>query len=54
MDNDTKVRRVDEFGRIVIPTEIRKSLGWTAGTELSVFEKDGTVIFKLAEKSQAE
>lgn len=54
MENDTKVRRVDELGRVVIPTVIRKQLGWKTGTELSVIEKDGTVIFKPAEKNQAE
>lgn len=35
------VRRIDEFGRVVIPKEIRRGLGWKEGTPLELFMDDG-------------
>ena len=41
------VRRVDDLGRIVIPKEIRRSLGIREGDPLEIFrDRDGSVIFK--------
>ena len=41
------VRRIDEFGRIVIPKEIRRTLGITEGDPLEIFrDRDGSVILK--------
>lgn len=34
------VRRIDEFGRVVIPKEIRRGLGWKEGTLLELFMDD--------------
>lgn len=41
------IRRVDDLGRVVIPKEIRRTLGVTEGTALEIFvESDGGVIFR--------
>lgn len=41
------IRRIDDLGRIVIPKEIRKSLGLTEGTPMEMYiDSDGEVIFK--------
>ena len=41
------VRRIDDLGRVVIPTEIRRTLRIREGDPLEIFtEKDGEVIFK--------
>lgn len=41
------VRRVDDLGRVVIPKEIRRTMGVTEGTALEIFvESDGSVIFR--------
>ena len=41
------VRSVDNLGRIVVPKEIRRELGWTDGTPIEVFiddEGEGVVL----------
>jgi transcriptional pleiotropic regulator of transition state genes len=43
-------RKVDELGRIVLPSELRKKLDWSEGDSVSVIENDGTVILKLFER----
>lgn len=41
------IRRIDDLGRIVIPKEIRRSLGIKEGDPLEVFTtRDGEVILK--------
>lgn len=40
------VRRIDDLGRIVIPKEIRKSLGLKEGTPMEVFIDNDGVVFK--------
>ena len=45
-------RKIDELGRVILPSELRKKLGWGTGDSLSVIEKDGEVIFKPFEKFQ--
>ena len=38
------VRRVDDLGRVVIPKEIRRTMGVTEGTALEIFvESDGRI-----------
>jgi AbrB family looped-hinge helix DNA binding protein len=34
-------------GQLIIPQEIRRRLGWRAGTELDVEEREGGVIVRL-------
>jgi AbrB family looped-hinge helix DNA binding protein len=51
VENDYGVRTLDELWRVVIPSELRKKLGWEAGTKLSVIEKDGDVILKPASEN---
>lgn len=41
------VRRIDELGRVVIPMELRRSLGINDRDSLEIFtDNDGYVIFK--------
>lgn len=41
------VRRVDDLGRVVVPKEIRRSLGIKEGDALEIFTtRDGEIIFK--------
>ncbi|MDO4567092.1 MAG: AbrB/MazE/SpoVT family DNA-binding domain-containing protein, partial [Oscillospiraceae bacterium] len=41
------VRRIDDLGRVVIPKEIRRTMGIRQGVQLEIFtEEDGSVIFK--------
>lgn len=42
-------RKVDELGRVVIPMEIRKVLGWTPGTRLKLERKGEVVVLKKSE-----
>lgn len=53
MENDYGIRTVDELGRVVIPTELRKKLSLEAGDTVKVTEQDGAVIFRLAEKAKS-
>lgn len=41
------VRRMDDLGRVVIPKEIRKTIGVTPGDPLEIFvTREGEIIFK--------
>lgn len=41
------VRRVDDLGRIVIPKEVRRTLGINEGDPLEIFvDKDGCLIYR--------
>lgn len=41
------VRRIDDLGRIVIPKEVRRSLGIKEGDPLEIFTtKDGEIVLK--------
>ena len=41
------VRRIDDLGRVVVPKEIRRTLGIREGTPLEIFTgKDSEVILK--------
>ncbi|MDN3365392.1 AbrB/MazE/SpoVT family DNA-binding domain-containing protein [Priestia megaterium] len=31
------VRKIDKLGRVVLPAQIRKELGWIEGTQLEIF-----------------
>ncbi|MBR2650305.1 MAG: AbrB/MazE/SpoVT family DNA-binding domain-containing protein [Clostridia bacterium] len=38
------VRSIDELGRLVIPKELRKSLGMPAGTPVEILAIDGKIV----------
>ncbi|SEA52994.1 AbrB family transcriptional regulator, stage V sporulation protein T [Thalassobacillus cyri] len=40
------VRKIDELGRIVIPSEIRRSNGWAPGQPMEMFIEDEKVILQ--------
>lgn len=43
------IRRVDDLGRIVIPKEIRRTLGVSEGTPMELFTEDGKLIVQKYE-----
>jgi len=43
------VRKVDELGRIVLPIELRRSLGIDVKDSLEIFVDDGKIILKKYE-----
>ena len=40
------VRSIDELGRLVIPKELRKSLGMYAGTSVEILALDGKIVIQ--------
>ena len=41
------IRRIDDLGRVLVPKEIRRSLGIKEGDPLEIFTtRDGEIIFK--------
>ena len=40
------LRRVDDLGRVVIPKEVRRSLGIREGDPMEIYTIDGGVVFK--------
>lgn len=41
------VRRIDDLGRVVLPKEIRRSFGISAGDPMEIFtDEEGHIIFK--------
>lgn len=45
------VRRVDQLGRIVVPKELRSTMGIEIGTPLEIYVEDDRVIVKKYEPS---
>ena len=43
------VRKVDELGRIVLPSELRKTMHVTVGDSFELFTNDNTVVLKKYE-----
>ena len=44
------VRKIDGLGRIVIPKELRKTMGLDEGTAMEIFVEEGRIIFEKYEK----
>jgi len=42
-------RRIDDLGRIVIPKELRKTLGIEPGTPIEIYTEEDTIILKKFE-----
>ena len=40
------VRAIDGLGRIVIPVELRRTLGVSTGDSLEIFSEDNTIILR--------
>lgn len=40
------VRRIDDLGRIVLPKELRRSLGFEEGTPLEIYKTEDGVLLK--------
>ena len=48
------IRKIDELGRIVIPKDVRRTLGLSSGDELEISVADGEVILKKSEVCEDE
>ena len=46
MVNTGLVRKIDELGRIVVPKEIRRSLGIKDGEEMEIYIDESSIILK--------
>ena len=44
--------KIDQFGRILIPQEIRGSLGFIAGSTLALTEENGKITLSLLKKEE--
>ncbi|MGH1297210.1 AbrB/MazE/SpoVT family DNA-binding domain-containing protein [Bacillus pretiosus] len=51
MKNTGVARKVDELGRVVIPVELRRTLGIAEGTALDFHVYEENIILKKQEKS---
>jgi transcriptional pleiotropic regulator of transition state genes len=38
------IKKIDSVGRIVIPMELRNSLGWKSNDEIELCEQDGKLV----------
>jgi len=38
------IKKIDSVGRIVVPMELRNSLGWKSNDEIELCEKDGKLV----------
>ncbi|MCU5376123.1 AbrB/MazE/SpoVT family DNA-binding domain-containing protein [Bacillus cereus] len=50
MKNTGIVRKIDELGRVVIPKELRRTLGLHEGTELEIYVDGKNVVLAKHEK----
>ena len=48
------IRKIDDLGRIVIPKDVRLTLGISAGDEIEISVTDGEVVLKKAEARDNE
>jgi len=52
MEKSFEPRHVDELGRVVIPREIRETLGWKDRDEVSFhITEDNTLLIRRVEKN---
>lgn len=51
MKNTGVARKVDELGRVVIPVELRRTLGIAEGTALDFHADGGNIVLRKHEKS---
>ncbi|MCQ6336969.1 MULTISPECIES: AbrB/MazE/SpoVT family DNA-binding domain-containing protein [Bacillus cereus group] len=51
MKNTGIVRKVDELGRVVIPVELRRTLGIAEGAAIGFHVEGGNIVLRKVEKS---
>jgi len=49
MKSTGMVRRLDDLGRVVIPVEIRRTLGWEEKVPVEIYVDDGKIVLKKYE-----
>ena len=42
------IRKLDELGRIVLPSELRKNLKISEGTKLEIFTRGEEIVLKIS------
>lgn len=52
MKSSGVIRKVDSLGRIIVPIEMRKVLGWEKGTEIEFWTEGNAVVLKAPKKEQ--
>ena len=53
METNYPVHKIDDLGRVLIPKEIRATLGWNVGNSLSLKVEDGTLVLVCIEQEQS-
>jgi len=48
------LHKIDDLGRILLPKELRKELGWDIGDILSLCPVSGTVVMSLEKTEESE
>ena len=48
------VRTIDKLGRIVIPKDVRKSLGLNYGVNVEILVEDKSIIIRKADKHNSQ
>lgn len=46
------VRRLDDLGRVVIPMEMRRQLGWAPGAPLDIVPTENGVLVRMSDAGQ--
>ena len=46
------VRRLDDIGRVVIPMEMRRQLGWAPGAPLDIVPTENGVLVRMSDAGQ--
>ena len=51
MESNNSINKIDDLGRVLIPKEIRETIGWKIGGSLQLIPnpEDGTLILKNVE-----
>jgi len=54
MANEMYKHKIDDLGRVLLPKELRSTLGWDIGDTLSLCRVSGTIVLSLEEMDSAE
>jgi len=47
MANEMYKHKIDDLGRVLLPKELRKAVGWEIGDTLSLCKVSGTIVLSL-------
>jgi len=49
MSNEAYRHKIDDLGRVLLPKELRSTVGWEIGDTLSLCRVSGTIVLSLEE-----